>query len=294
MCWSISRSAADFAQHRLLCISSPASLSGLTSISVCLPSVLTEVLPLISPLSANRKSGPTAQSRRLGCPAGAAPTRGRTVGRAVRAQAPAWRPLPARGGPGSARRRRRRCKLAGAGLRLAPSLPPLPPPARLLPGSPTSPAGSLSAPAAVSPRPRSTEQPGRRGRRISKLSPEPAPVSRSRARPGRGPGRERERDRGGVAGLRAGQAGVWASPGNLAEDREPAGVGWARLGDLGTRVAWGGFRSAPRSMAPSRVLSFGPSAPTRGHLWLPPGGPGCAPRAPASGLRCGEGSPQLP
>ena len=71
--------------------------------------------------------------------------------------------------------------------------------------------------------------------------------------------------------------GAWQRPPEL------AGVGWARLGDLGTWVAFVGSRSTARSMAPSWILSVA-SAPTHRHLWLPRNWPGCAPRAAACGL----------
>lgn len=171
MCLSVSRSVVDSAQHRLVSISSSASLSGLTCVSVCLPSVLTLASPLCKPQKPPHRAEPEAGSSSDPWADGATwcPSRGARLA-----------PPPGAGGPGSAERRRRHCRPAGAGLRLAPSR-------AAPPREPCLSSRLPQRPAAVTPRPRSTEQPGRRGRRISKLSPEPAPVSRSRC--GRGAGR---------------------------------------------------------------------------------------------------------
>ena len=70
--------------------------------------------------------------------------------------------------------------------------------------------------------------------------------------------------------------GAWQRPPEL------AGVGWARLGDLGTWVAFVGSRSTARSMAPSWILSVATVPRRTGTCGFPGIGQGARPaRLPA-------------
>lgn len=179
--------------------------------------VLPKVLTLLAPLSSNPWSHPTAQRPSLGCWAGG----GR---RCPSPRLPPFEPPP---GVGEALGTRSawwgRCRPAGPGLRLPPSLPGWPLSARLLLRRPASPVGSLCA------TPANPAAAAEHGAAWPQWPPH------HQTFPGAGAGesqRSAGRGRNGAAGAGRGRAlsGLRSEhPVERQRPPEPAGVGWARL-----------------------------------------------------------------